>query len=61
MKITTITKNHLNKVPTRFDDIQKEIKMVKINQYFNQKPNMQIKEGTYEIGDVIGKTLNKIV
>ena len=61
MKITTITKNHLNKVPTRFDDIQKEIKMVKINQYFNQKPNMQIKEGTYKIGDVIGKNLNKIV
>ena len=49
MKITTITKNHLNKAPTRFDDIQKEIKMVKINQYFNQKPNMQIKEGTYKI------------
>lgn len=59
MKITTITKNLLNKVPTRFDDIQKEIKMVKINQYFNQKPNMQIKEGTYKIGDVIGKPLTK--
>lgn len=61
MKISTITKNHLNKIPTRFDDIQQEIKMQKINQYFNQKPNIKIQEGTYKIGDRIGKTLNKIV
>ncbi len=61
MKITTITQNHLTKVPTRFDDIQKEIKMEKIAKYFNQKPNTQIKEGSYKIEDVLGKTLNQIV
>ena len=61
MNIMTITKSHQNKVPTRYDDIQKEIKMQKIYQYFNQKPNIQIKKGTYQIGDILGEKLNKIV
>ena len=37
MGIATSAYENLNRIPTRFDDIQKEIKMEKVKQYFEQK------------------------
>lgn len=60
MGIATSVYENLNRIPTRFDDIQKKIKMGKVKQYFEQK-QPKVKEGTYLLGDVIGKSLDKIV
>lgn len=60
MKITKIAQNNFNKFPTRFDDIQKEIEAEKLKGYFVQKPKVEIKQGTYLMGEVLGKVLNKI-
>lgn len=59
MKIVASVNKNLNKIPTRFDDIQKEIKMEKVKKYFEQK-QPKVKEGTYLLGDVIGKVFDKL-
>ena len=60
MKIATSINKNLDRIPRRFDDIQKEIQMEKVKQYFKQK-QPELKEGTYKIGDVLGKVLDKVV
>lgn len=60
MNIATVNKKNFDKIPTRFDDIQKEIKMEKMKKYFEQK-TPEIKQGKYLIGDVFGKILDKVV
>ena len=48
------------KIPTFYDDITKEIQAEKIKKYIAQKP-LKIKQGSYLIGDVFGKMLDKVV
>ncbi len=60
MGIATFAYENLNRIPTRFDDIQKEIKMEKVKQYFEQK-QPKLEKGTYLLGDVLGKVFDKVV
>lgn len=60
MNITTVNKKFFDKIPTRFDDIQKEIQIDKMKKYFYQK-TPEVKQGNYIIGDVFGKILDKVV
>ncbi len=51
-----------NKIPTRFDDIRKEIFLEKAKDYFNSLDLAKIKlNSTYILGDVAGEKLNKII
>lgn len=58
---------HLNetansRIPTRFDDIQKEILMDRVKDYFQQKSPVDVTgQTTYRLGDVIGEKLNEII
>ena len=47
-------------IPTRYDDILKEIREAKLKQYYNQKAPV-VKEGTYKLGDVFGDVLGKVL
>lgn len=50
------------KIPTRFDDIQKEIHFDKMKDYYVQAKVPQVEQGsTFKLGDVLGDKLNKIV
>lgn len=60
MGIATSVYKNFNRIPTRFDDVQKEIKMQKAKQYFEQK-QPKLKERTYLLGDVLGKVFDKVV
>lgn len=60
MKFTSIIQSNFDKIPTRFDDIQKEIQIEKMKKYFEQK-TPEIKQGNYFLGDVCGKIFNKVV
>lgn len=60
MDIATLTPKIIDKIPTRFNDIQKEIQIEKMKKYFEQK-TPEIKQGNYIIGDIFGKILNKVV
>ncbi len=47
-----------SKIPTRFDDIQKEIEKERLEAYYNQ--TKQVSDGkTYSIGSVISEELGK--
>lgn len=51
-----------SRIPTRFDDIQKEILLDKVKGYFAQKAASDAVAGkTYKLGDVIGGKLDSIV
>jgi len=51
-----------NKIPTRFDDIKKEIFLERAKDYFNSIQSQKAKSNsTYILGDVIGEKLNKIM
>ena len=60
MEITNFINTNFNKIPTRFDDIKKDIQKAKMDKYFHQKVP-KLKEGTYIIGDLFGKVLNKVI
>lgn len=50
------------RIPTRFDDIQKEILFDKMKDYYTSTKTPQVEQGsTFKLGDVIGDKLNKIV
>ncbi|MBR5555109.1 hypothetical protein IKU74_03745 [bacterium] len=50
------------KIPTRFDDIQKEIHFDKMKDYYVQAKVPQVEQGsTFKLGDVLGDKLNKIL
>lgn len=53
------------KIPTRFDDIQKEIITERmkncVEAYKKYIPQINEASITYKLGDVIGKKLNKII
>ena len=51
-----------SRIPTRFDDIQKEILLDKVKDYFAQKNIAEDAVGKiYKLGSVIGDKLNGIV
>ncbi len=62
MSIKNIAQNFIqivdSKIPTRFDDIQKEIEQARIEEYFNQFIP-QKNDKTYSLGSVIGEELGK--
>ncbi len=60
MKIANSINKNMGRIPTRFDDIMKDIQSEKIKKYFDQKPP-EIKQGSYIIGNVFGKILDKVV
>lgn len=47
-----------DKIPTRYDDIQKDILEARLKKYYNQK-SPKIKEGTYKLGEVCSNVLGK--
>lgn len=47
------------KIPTRFDDIQREIAMEKAQAYYNQTPKITDNTTTYTLGSIIGSELGK--
>ena len=49
-----------DRIPTRYDAIQKEIREARLKQYFEQKIP-KVKEGTYKLGDVFSDALGKIL
>lgn len=62
MSIKNIAQNFIqivdSKIPTRFDDIQKEVEQARIEEYFNQFIP-QKNDKTYSLGSVIGEELGK--
>lgn len=51
-----------DRIPTRFDDIQREILLDRFRDYYNQKSIVDIATtSSYKLGDVIGDKLNKII
>ena len=60
MKIASSISKNIDRIPTRFDDIIKDIQSEKIKRYFDQK-SPEIKQGSYIIGNVFGKILDKVV
>ena len=60
MKIANSINKNMGRIPTRFDDIMKDIQSEKIKKYFDPKPP-EIKQGSYIIGNVFGKILDKVV
>lgn len=59
-----IVKNNLNRIPTRYDDIMKEIMEEKLKAALREhaKYSSPTTDGTtYKLGDVIGEKLNKII
>ena len=49
-------------IPTRFDDIQKEILLDRFKEYYAQKaPTGGLENSTFKLGDVIGNKLDKII
>lgn len=60
MKIANSINKNMGRIPTHFDDIMKDIQSEKIKKYFDQKPP-EIKQGSYIIGNVFGKILDKVV
>lgn len=53
-----------DRIPTRFDDIQKEIAEARLEEYYKQATSQPDTGKTYKLGSVIsealGKKLNKI-
>ena len=62
MSVKNITQNVAqvidSKIPTRFDDIQKEIQQAKIEEYFKQFIP-QNSDKTYSLGNVLSEELGK--
>ena len=51
-----------DRIPTSFDDIQREILLDRFRDYYNQKSIVDIATtSSYKLGDVIGDKLNKII
>ncbi len=66
MKIVGCAGSKINEyIPTRFDDIQKEIIAERmknwVEAYKKYTPQIDLQNETYQLGDVIGKKLSKII
>lgn len=48
------------RIPTRYDDILKEIQEAKFKKYYEQK-SPKVKEGTYKLGKIFGDILGKVL
>ena len=46
-------------IPTRYDDIQEEIRLAKLKDYFEQQKPIEVK--SYKLGDLLGNKLDKVV